>query len=150
VIKKRQIHKSGHWKMSYLSTLDGFVSFLLSFNFFYSTTGAWRGRDRLAVGFTTTCAISAYHHWSCKFESWSWRCVLDTQKSYYTKIIWQADTLLLCTKYNCWTMYDCCSTELNRKLDFFSEQNDLLKSVNHNRNISQSHDMRWNIYTVTI
>jgi hypothetical protein len=28
--------------------------------------------------FTTTCAISAYHHWSCEFESRSWRCVLDT------------------------------------------------------------------------
>jgi hypothetical protein len=28
-----------------------------------------RGRDRIAVGFLTTCAISAYHHWSCAFES---------------------------------------------------------------------------------
>jgi hypothetical protein len=27
-----------------------------------------RGRDRMVVGSTTTCAISAYHHWSCDFE----------------------------------------------------------------------------------
>ena len=36
-----------------------------------------RGRDRIVVGFTTTCAISAYHHQSCEFESSSWRVVLD-------------------------------------------------------------------------
>ena len=28
-----------------------------------------RGRVRMVVGFTTTYAISAYHHW-CEFESW--------------------------------------------------------------------------------
>ena len=27
------------------------------------------GRDRMIVGFTTTCAISTYHHWSCEFEA---------------------------------------------------------------------------------
>jgi hypothetical protein len=27
-----------------------------------------RRRDRMVVGFTTTCAISAYHHYSCEFE----------------------------------------------------------------------------------
>ena len=37
-----------------------------------------RGRDRMVVGFTTTYAISAYHHWCCEFESRSGRCVLDT------------------------------------------------------------------------
>jgi hypothetical protein len=26
------------------------------------TTGGHCGRDRMVVGFTTTCAISAYHH----------------------------------------------------------------------------------------
>ena len=31
-----------------------------------------RGRDRMEVGFTTTCAISAYHHYSCEFEPRSW------------------------------------------------------------------------------
>jgi len=29
--------------------------------------------DRMVVGFTTTYAISAYHHWSCEFESRSGR-----------------------------------------------------------------------------
>ena len=33
------------------------------------------GRDRMVVGFTTTYAISAYHHWCCEFESWSGRGV---------------------------------------------------------------------------
>ena len=36
------------------------------------------GRDRMIVGFTTTCAIRAYHHKSCEFEPRSWRGVLDT------------------------------------------------------------------------
>ena len=27
-----------------------------------------RGRDRIVIGFITTYAISAYHHWSCEFE----------------------------------------------------------------------------------
>ena len=34
-----------------------------------------RGRDRMVVGFTTACAISANHHW-CEFES---RSVQDVQ-----------------------------------------------------------------------
>ena len=29
-------------------------------------------------GYTTTCAISAYHNFSCEFESGSWRGLLDT------------------------------------------------------------------------
>ena len=37
-----------------------------------------RGCDRIVVGFTTTYAISAYHHWFCEFESRSGRGVLDT------------------------------------------------------------------------
>jgi len=31
--------------------------------------GGRPGRDRMIVGFTTTYAISAYHHWCCEFES---------------------------------------------------------------------------------
>jgi len=34
-----------------------------------------RGRDLMVVGFTTTYAISAYHHWCCEFESRSGRGV---------------------------------------------------------------------------
>ena len=37
-----------------------------------------RGRNRMVVGFTTTCTISPYHQWSCEFEPRSWRDVLDT------------------------------------------------------------------------
>ena len=36
--------------------------------FFLSLFRGRRGRDRMVVGFTTTHAISAYHHW-CQFES---------------------------------------------------------------------------------
>jgi hypothetical protein len=35
-----------------------------------------RGRDRMVVWHTTTCAISVYHHWTCEFEHRSWRGVL--------------------------------------------------------------------------
>jgi hypothetical protein len=35
-----------------------------------------RGPDRMVVGFTTTCAIRAYHHQSCKLKSRSCRGVL--------------------------------------------------------------------------
>ena len=34
-----------------------------------------RGRDRMVVGFITTYAVSAYHHWCCEFESRSGRGV---------------------------------------------------------------------------
>jgi len=30
------------------------------------------------VGFTTACAISAFHQFRCEFESRSWRGVVDT------------------------------------------------------------------------
>ena len=33
------------------------------------------GRNRMVVGFTTSYAISSYHHCCCKFESRSWRGV---------------------------------------------------------------------------
>jgi hypothetical protein len=36
-----------------------------------------RRRDRMVVGFTTTCAINAYHNKCCEFESRSWGGVLD-------------------------------------------------------------------------
>ena len=37
-----------------------------------------RGRHIMVVGFTTTCAISAYHHSSFEFKPRSLRDVLDT------------------------------------------------------------------------
>jgi len=43
-------------------------------------SGGRRGRDRMVVGYTTTCAISVYHNcvyhnWCCEFESRSGRGV---------------------------------------------------------------------------
>ena len=40
--------------------------------------GPLRGHVRMVVGFTATCAISAYHHLSCEFEPHSRRGVLYT------------------------------------------------------------------------
>ena len=37
-----------------------------------------RGHDRMIVGFTNTCAISAFHHLRCELETRSWRDVIDT------------------------------------------------------------------------
>ena len=34
----------------------------------HTSDRACRGRDHMAVGFITTCAISTYHHESCDFE----------------------------------------------------------------------------------
>ena len=36
------------------------------------------GNDRMVVGYITTYAITAYHHYRCEFESCSWRGVLNT------------------------------------------------------------------------
>ena len=36
------------------------------------------GRDHMVVGFITTYAITAYHHYHCAFKSFSWRGILDT------------------------------------------------------------------------
>jgi hypothetical protein len=41
-------------------------------------SGGRRCRDRVVIGFSTTCGISAYHHNSCEFEPCSWRDILDT------------------------------------------------------------------------
>jgi len=41
----------------------------------YIVARSRRGRDRMVVGFKTTYAISAYHHWCCDVESRSWRDV---------------------------------------------------------------------------
>jgi hypothetical protein len=49
--------------------------------FMFSFLLIWRGRrarDRMIVRFTTTCGISAYHHYSCEFVLRSWRGVFDT------------------------------------------------------------------------
>ena len=46
-----------------------------SFIFFYHMTSYCCGCDCMVIGFTTTYAISTYHHWCCEFEYWSGRGV---------------------------------------------------------------------------
>ena len=58
-----------HHCLNFLIMINEITLFLVS--------GGCRGRDRIVNGFTTTCATNAYHHWSCVFESRSWRGVLD-------------------------------------------------------------------------
>ena len=43
-------------------------SYILIWSLYIQEEGA-RDRDFMVVGFTTTYAISAYHHWCCEFES---------------------------------------------------------------------------------
>jgi hypothetical protein len=54
------------------------VFYPLSTIFQLIVTRSRRGRDCVVVGFTTSCAITAYHHTSFEFEPRSWRGVLDT------------------------------------------------------------------------
>jgi len=58
-------------KIMYVKSSFNSISFLL-----------WKrgrcSRNHMVVGFTITCAISAYHHKHWEFEPCSWRCVLDT------------------------------------------------------------------------
>jgi hypothetical protein len=42
------------------------------------------GHDHMVVGFTTTFAISAYHHWCCEFESRSGEGVQYCDKVWVT------------------------------------------------------------------
>jgi hypothetical protein len=44
----------------------------------YITTVVVLVHGTCVVGFSPTCAISAYHHKSCEFKPRSWRGVLDT------------------------------------------------------------------------
>ena len=48
----------------------------------YLCNGGRHGRDHMVIGFTTTYAISIYHHWSCEFESHSWQGALNTTLCY--------------------------------------------------------------------
>jgi hypothetical protein len=47
----------------------GFFTNLYSCQAYSWNKGGCCGCDRMVVGFTTTYAISAYHHWCCEFES---------------------------------------------------------------------------------
>jgi hypothetical protein len=59
------------WLQSNLWTLLKNIFYIKTFQFLLIAYifHTWRrGRDRMVVGFTTTYAISAYHHWCCEFE----------------------------------------------------------------------------------
>ena len=43
-----------------------------------NSTRGNHGHDRMVVGFTTTCAISAYRHQDCELEFRSWPGVINT------------------------------------------------------------------------
>jgi hypothetical protein len=50
----------------------------IEFGLSYTMLKGCQGRDRIEVGFTTTCTISAYHYLSCEFESRSLQGILAT------------------------------------------------------------------------
>jgi len=51
--------------------MDNFkISYIVQLSTYTCARGR-RGRNRVIVGFTTTYAINAYHHWCCDFKSWS-------------------------------------------------------------------------------
>ena len=54
------------------------VTLYLSCLLYYLLRRDRRGRDRMIVKFTTTCALSDYHHLSCEFEPCSWGGVRNT------------------------------------------------------------------------
>ena len=60
-------------RLQYNTTLKwrivGFRSMLIKASTSLSPSQYLGRRDRMVVGFTTTYAISAYHHWCCEFES---------------------------------------------------------------------------------
>jgi hypothetical protein len=58
--------------VSFSGQLKIFWNILYIFPNYSLKKGPSYGHGRMVVGFTTTCAISSYHHWSCEFESCSW------------------------------------------------------------------------------
>jgi hypothetical protein len=70
VNKYKNINKAWTPYTSYLLLCN-----LIADEYIYECLRGRLGRDRMVVGFTTTCAINAYHHKSCEFEPHSWRGV---------------------------------------------------------------------------
>ena len=63
VNKKNKKTKNKHFNSIQFS-INTFTLHIL-----YYTMRGFGGHDRMVIGFTTTYAISAYHHWCCEFES---------------------------------------------------------------------------------
>ena len=76
-----------HWVNAIFQRFCPFAKSLCLYCWFFSIMitylfrGGHSGRDRVVVGFTSTCTISVYHHWSCEFESLLWRGLLDATLS---------------------------------------------------------------------
>jgi hypothetical protein len=81
------------------------------------------GRDRIVVGFTTTCAISAYHHWCCEFESRSRRGVLS-QTSIPNNLV-KVRIMVFNATFNNISAILWRSVLLLRKLEYLEEYTDL-------------------------
>jgi hypothetical protein len=78
-----------HIKFIFDHCVSGCSDILIFFLFCSScfSCQAFRGRrdrDRMVVRFITTKAISAYHHWSCEFETRSWRGALHTTGRWFS------------------------------------------------------------------
>jgi hypothetical protein len=62
LVKETGVHRESHRPVaSHRETL--------SYNILSWGMRDHRGHDRMVVEFTTTCAITDYHHYSCEFES---------------------------------------------------------------------------------
>ena len=62
----------------YWLKIKEFKMWKTSFKYPFKQVRGCHHRDHMVVGFTSTCAISAYHHYSCEMESRSWQGVFDT------------------------------------------------------------------------
>jgi hypothetical protein len=67
-------HLNDYLKLNF-SYIVVFLCFSFDWALFSLSNRCRHGRDRIIVGFTTTYAISAFHHWCCEFESRSGRGV---------------------------------------------------------------------------
>jgi hypothetical protein len=72
----------GMWELTLVLTSRYTALMIIFFCRHWKRRGGSHGRDRMVVGFTTTYAISAYHHW-CEFKSRSDRGV----QHYVIKIV---------------------------------------------------------------
>jgi hypothetical protein len=62
----------------YWLKIKEFKMWKTSFMYPFKQVRGCHHHDHMVVGFTSTCAISAYHHYSCEMESRSWQGVFDT------------------------------------------------------------------------
>jgi hypothetical protein len=72
------LYKDSSFSLVQVKVQIGWASGLFKGTQYIYLTQGCRGRDCMVVGFTTTCAIGVYHHYSCDFEPRSWRGVSHT------------------------------------------------------------------------